>query len=99
MREHRFAIRVRPGARRTVVGGCWDGRLGPALVVAVTAPAVDGRANDAVCRALADALGVPRATVAIATGAHARDKVVCVDSPPAGLAARIDELTGGRTDP
>lgn len=99
MTEHRFPVRVKPGARRTAVGGCWDGRLGPALVVAVTAPAVDGRANDAVCRALADAFGVPRAHVTIATGAHARDKLVAVLSPPAGLAARIDELTGGLTGP
>lgn len=93
MSDFRFPIRVRPGARRTVVGGSWAGRFGPALVVAVPAPAVDGRANDAVCAALADALGVPRARIGIAVGAHARDKLVVVDPAPAGLAARITELT------
>ena len=40
-------VRVRPGASRTAVGGRYDGPLGPALVVAVTAPAVDGRATEA----------------------------------------------------
>ena len=98
MSAFRFAVRVKPGARRTVVGGRWDGRLGPALVVAVTAPAVDGKANDAVCAALADALGVPKARVSIGVGAHARDKLVVVEPAPAGLDGKLNELTSGVTD-
>ncbi|NUT51213.1 MAG: DUF167 domain-containing protein, partial [Saccharothrix sp.] len=50
----RFAIRVKPGAKREAVGGRWgDG----ALVVAVAAPAVEGKANEAVRKALARAFG------------------------------------------
>jgi uncharacterized protein YggU (UPF0235/DUF167 family) len=94
----RFAVRVKPGAHRTVVGGRWDGRFGPALVVAVPAPAVDGRANDAVCAALADALGVPRARVSIGVGARARDKLVVVEPAPAGLDTRLHELISGAAD-
>jgi uncharacterized protein YggU (UPF0235/DUF167 family) len=90
---YRFAVRVKPGARRTAVGGRWDGRLGVALVVAVTAPAVDGRANEAVCRALAAALGVPRAQVDVVVGAHARDKLVAVDPAPPDLGAKVNALT------
>ena len=60
MTGYRFAVRVKPGARHPGVGGGRAGRLGPALVVAVSAPAVDGKANEAVCRALAAALGVAR---------------------------------------
>lgn len=93
MSGYRFAVRVKPGARRTSVGGRWAGRLGEALLVAVTAPAVDGRANEAVCRALADALGVPRAQVSVIVGAHARDKVVAVDPAPPDLAAKVTALT------
>src|SRR6185369_13269764 len=52
------AIRVRPGASRTAVGGRYDGPFGPALVVAVQAPAVEGRATEAAVRAVARALGV-----------------------------------------
>jgi uncharacterized protein len=92
MTEHRFAVRVKPGAPRTVVGGRWDGRFGPALIVAVTARAVDGHANDAVCTALANALGIPRGRVDIGTGTRSRDKLVTVGSPSADLAARITEL-------
>jgi uncharacterized protein YggU (UPF0235/DUF167 family) len=92
--EFRFAIRVKPGARRTAVGGRWDGRLGPALVVAVTAPAVDGRANDAVRRALADALAVPRADLALVAGERGRDKLVALARPPADIATLLRRLTG-----
>lgn len=88
----RFAVRVKPGARRGFVGGRWDGRLGVALVVAVTAPAVDGRANDAVLRALADALGIARRDIRIVSGATSRDKVIEVESTEA--AARVETLIG-----
>jgi uncharacterized protein YggU (UPF0235/DUF167 family) len=98
MSGHRFAVRVKPGARHTAVGGHWDGRLGAALVVAVTAPAVDGKANEAVCRALATALDVPRRQITVVTGAHARDKLVEIDPAPPGLEARVNALTCGAAD-
>lgn len=49
------------------------------LVLRVTAPPLDGRANEAVCRLLADLLGVPRTRVTIVRGERARDKVVAVE--------------------
>jgi uncharacterized protein (TIGR00251 family) len=72
-----FPIRVKPGASRTRVGGSYGDP--PALVVAVNAPAVDGRANDAVLRALADALGVRGSDVQIIGGHASRSKVVRVE--------------------
>lgn len=79
----RIAIRVRPGASRTEVGGSHDG----ALVVRVTARAVDGQANAAVVRALAEAFDVPRRAVSVVGGATARSKVVEVEgATEAGLA-------------
>lgn len=92
--EYRFAVRVKPGARHASVGGGWPGRLGLALVVAVSAPAVDGRANEAVCRCVADTLGVARGQVSVVVGARARDKIVAVARPPDGIAARIAALIG-----
>ena len=71
----RFSIRVRPGASRNHVGGSHDG----ALVVKVTARAVEGQANAAVVRALAEALGLPRQAVSIVSGATSRTKVVQVE--------------------
>jgi hypothetical protein len=86
----RVAVRVRPGAARTAVGGRYGD--GGTLVVAVTARAVDGAATEAALRALADALGVRRRAVRLVTGATSRDKVVEVVDPPVDLAERIAAL-------
>jgi uncharacterized protein (TIGR00251 family) len=87
----RFSIRVRPGASRTAVGGSHDG----ALVVKVTARAVEGQANAAVVRVLADALGVPRRAVSVVSGATSRTKVVEVEGGDDDtLAALLADLRG-----
>ncbi|MFY1703324.1 MULTISPECIES: DUF167 domain-containing protein [Micromonospora] len=90
-----IAVRVKPGASRTRVGGRFDGPHGPALVVAVHARAVDGRATEAARRALADACGVRPAAVSLRTGAASRDKLFRVDRPPAGLPELVSRLRDG----
>jgi uncharacterized protein YggU (UPF0235/DUF167 family) len=91
------AVRVKPGASRTRVGGRYEGSHGPALVVAVTARAVDGAATEATLRAVADALDLRRSTVDLLTGRTGRDKILVIDPAPAGLIERIDELRDGAT--
>ena len=86
----RLAIRVKPGSARTAVGG----RHGDALVVAVTARAVDGKATEAALRAVADAFDVKRREVTLVTGAASRDKVVDIDGETGVLSARRDTLLG-----
>jgi uncharacterized protein len=90
------AVRVRPGASRTRVGGRYDGPWGPALVVAVHAPAVDGRATEAARRALAESLGVRPARLTLRAGATSRDKLFAVEAPPAGLGQRVLQLRDGQ---
>jgi len=89
----RIAIRVRPGASRTRVGGSHGGRL----VVAVNARAVDGAATAAALEALADALGVRPRHVALLAGATSRDKVVEVsdDVVDDDVRARLAALAAG----
>jgi uncharacterized protein YggU (UPF0235/DUF167 family) len=87
----RFEVRVRPGASRTRVGG----RYGNALVVAVTARAVDGKATEAALRAVAEALGVPRRDVRLATGATSRTKVVEVMGVDPDAVAALEGLLSG----
>jgi uncharacterized protein YggU (UPF0235/DUF167 family) len=86
----RVAVRVKPGATRTAVGG----RRGDALVICVTARPAGGAATQAVLRAAADAFRVPRSGVTLVTGATSRDKVIQVAGRPAALARRLAELLG-----
>jgi uncharacterized protein YggU (UPF0235/DUF167 family) len=90
--EFTLAIRVKPGAARTRVGGEYPGKHGPALVVAVTAPAVDGRATEAAIRAVAAALDLPAGQIRLRTGATSRDKLLTVTDPPADLESRLAAL-------
>ena len=70
-----LAIRVQPRAKRTEVAG----ERGGAVVIRVSAPPVDGRANAAVTRLIAERLSVPRSAVEIVRGHGTRDKQVRVD--------------------
>lgn len=88
-----YAVRVKPGASRTKVGGSYGDP--PALVVAVTEPAVDGRATEAVLRALAKALGVRRADLDLVSGHTARTKLIRVADEPDDLARRWADLLAG----
>jgi uncharacterized protein (TIGR00251 family) len=68
----RLRLRVAPGAARAEVVG----RHGEAWKVRVVAAPEDGRANDAVVRLLAEALGVRSDAVTLVSGHSARDKIV-----------------------
>jgi hypothetical protein len=87
MRVH---VRVKPGASRTAVGGSH----GDALVVTVTARAVEGKATEAALRAVAEAFGMPRRDVALVTGTTSRDKVIELAGAPDELARRLEALLG-----
>ncbi|MFI1193797.1 DUF167 domain-containing protein [Micromonospora sp. NPDC020750] len=89
------AVRVKPGAARARVGGRHDGPHGPALVIAVNAPPVDGRATEAARRALAEALGVRPAAVSLRAGSASRDKLFLVERPSPELAQALRRLRDG----
>jgi len=65
---------VIPRSPRTRV----DGRRGGAVLIRLAAPPVDGAANDALLRYLAEALGVPRRSVRLLAGETSRDKKVAI---------------------
>lgn len=88
------AVRVKPGASRCRVGGAYPGPYGPALVISVNVPPVDGRATEAARRALARALGIRHSTISLRAGAASRDKLFQISEPAPGLVARIAELRG-----
>ena len=77
-----FAIKVHPRAKKNAI----TGEVGDALKVSLTAPPVEGRANDACIEFFAKLLKVPRSSITIAAGQNSRNKLIRV----AGLSA--DEL-------
>ncbi len=77
-----FAVKVHPRARKNAI----TGTVGDALKVALTAPPVDGRANEACIEFFANLLNVSRSSVTIASGQSSRLKVIRIQ----GLSA--DEL-------
>lgn len=69
-----FQVRVQPRARKNGIMG----EAGECLKLALSAPPVEGRANEACIAYLAGLLSVPRSSVTIAMGAGTRNKVVRV---------------------
>jgi uncharacterized protein (TIGR00251 family) len=69
-----FAVKVHPRARKNAV----TGMVGDALKLALTAPPVDGKANQAVIEFFADLFAIPRSSVTIASGETSRNKIVRV---------------------
>ena len=70
-----MTVRVRPGSSRNEIAGEQDG----VLIVRVSAPPVDGKANKAVCKLLAEHYGIPPSKVEIVRGRNAREKTVRLD--------------------
>ena len=85
-------IRVRPNASRNKVGGTAGDP--PRLVVAVQAPAVDGKANAAVTKELALAFNLRARDFTIVHGELTRDKRLIVTGNVIELAKRLEELSG-----
>ncbi|HEX4224158.1 MAG TPA: DUF167 domain-containing protein [Pseudonocardiaceae bacterium] len=90
--EYRFAVRVKPGAAKQAVGGSYPGPRGAALIVAVTASAIAGKANEALREALAAALKIRRADIDIVVGGHGRDKIIAVEVSPDRLDMIIERV-------
>ncbi len=71
----RIHVRLTPRGGRDAIDG-WDGDV---LRVRVSVAPVDGKANDALVRLLAKALGLPASRVTLASGATSRGKTIDVD--------------------
>ncbi|MDE2131479.1 MAG: YggU family protein [Betaproteobacteria bacterium] len=83
-------LHVQPGAKRTG----WAGLHGDAIKVRLAAPPVDGQANEALLRFLADTFGVPVRQVVLRAGAGSRQKRVALS----GIAVDIQSVMEGITN-
>lgn len=81
----RLAIHATPGARRTEAAGAHGGLLR----VRLAAPPVDGKANDALVKFVADALHLPKSSVALKSGQASRRKVLEVTGTTTDAVARF----------
>jgi uncharacterized protein (TIGR00251 family) len=81
-----LAVRVQPGAKRSGVAGLHGDRL----KIRIAAPALDGRANEALLVFVADRLGLPRRNVSLVSGDRSRDKLIAIagECEPARLDAQ-----------
>ena len=71
-----ITIRVKPGSAHPSVGSERD----CALIVRVSARAVDGRATEAALAAVADSFGISRSAIRLIAGASSRTKIVDIDA-------------------
>ena len=71
----RVTLKVHPRARRTRIAG----KLGDAWKLDLSAPPVEGKANEECIRFIADLAGVPRGSVRIVSGATSRMKLIEVE--------------------
>ena len=69
-----FLLRVQPRASRNGFAGV----VGDAIKLAITAPPVDGKANQAVINYLAEWFRVPKAGVVIVSGETGRNKRIAI---------------------
>ena len=78
-----LSVRVHPGARKNSVTGVHA----DALKIALTAPPVDGKANEALIAFLAEVLHLPRARVTLVSGLTSRAKMVRITGKSAAEVA------------
>jgi uncharacterized protein (TIGR00251 family) len=71
-----LAVRVQPGAKRNAILGIYGEATEAQLKIALKAPPIDGRANEALIAFLAELFGLPRSAIGIAHGQTGRSKLV-----------------------
>lgn len=78
-----LTLHIQPGAKKSEFAGMH----GDALKIRLAAPPVDGKANDALVRFVAERLGLPRSAVTLKSGQTSRHKVLeVVGATPAAIA-------------
>ncbi|MDR3739206.1 MAG: DUF167 domain-containing protein [Terracidiphilus sp.] len=69
------AVRAQPGAKKTAIVGVYGEGAAAQLKIAVQAPPIGGRANEALIAFLAKTCGVPKSAVSLVNGELSRSKV------------------------
>lgn len=70
-----LAVRAQPGAKKTAIIGIYGEGDTTQLKIAVQAPPIEGRANEALIAFLAETFGVPKRSVELVSGTLSRSKM------------------------
>jgi uncharacterized protein (TIGR00251 family) len=70
-----LAVRAQPGAKKTAAVGIYGEGASAQLKIAVNAPPIEGRANEALVGFLAGLFSLPKSAIALASGTSTRNKV------------------------
>jgi hypothetical protein len=71
-----LAVRAQPGAKKTALTGVYGEGAAAQLKIAVHAPPLEGRANQALIAFLAETFAVPKNAVEVISGELSRSKVI-----------------------
>lgn len=82
-----LTLHIQPGAKTTEVAG----RHGDALKIRLAAPPVDGKANEALLRFVAETLGLAKSAVQLKSGQTSRRKVLEIVGSSAEKIARLEK--------
>jgi len=86
-----FQVKVHPRGKKNAI----TGEIGEALKVTLTAPPVEGRANDGCIVLFAELLNVPRSSVTIAAGETSRNKLIRISALSAAqVKAKLRSVLG-----
>ena len=70
-----LAVRAQPGAKKTAITGVYGEGASAQLKIAVQAPPLEGRANQALIAFLAETFAVPKNAIELISGELSRSKV------------------------
>ena len=90
-----LAVRAQPGAKKTAITGIYGQGAAAQLKIAVQAPPLEGRANQALIAFLAQTFEVPKNAVELVTGELSRSKVFLLRGVTRAMAvAKLAEWAG-----
>jgi uncharacterized protein len=69
-----LTVRAQPGAKKTAIVGVWGEGDRSQLKIAVQAPPIEGRANEALIEFLAETFGLPKKSIELVNGELSRSK-------------------------
>ncbi len=84
-----LAVRAQPGAKKTAIVGVYGEGDAAQLKIAVRAPPVEGRANEALVAFLAETFSIPKRSVELVSGGLSRSKVFLLGGMSLEKARRV----------